>query len=92
MRSETTAFLLMADSITGYGREQLLSDLEPLFRAGKFYTVDELSERYGVSKQTIRNWASDKKLVPDLRVGDGCVRYSAKVVAEFEINFRGDKE
>lgn len=89
MRSETTAFLIMADSITGYGRNQLLADLEPLITAKKFYTTQELAERYEVTIQTIKNWAKDKKLVPTLKVGDGCVRYSAADLAEFEKKFPG---
>lgn len=88
MRSETTALLVMADSIPGYSREMLLADIEPLIAAKKFYTVKELAERYEVTVQTIKNWASDKKLVPTLKVGDGCVRYSAADLAEFEKNFR----
>lgn len=78
----------MADSIPGYSREILLTEIEPLIAAKKFYTVKELAERYEVTVQTIKNWASDKKLVPTLKVGDGCVRYSAADLAEFEKNFR----
>lgn len=89
MRSESTALLIMADSIPGYGRDQLLADLEPLIASKKFYTTQELAERYEVTIQTIKNWAKDKKLVPTLKVGDGCVRYSAADLAEFEKKFPG---
>jgi hypothetical protein len=89
MRSETTAILNLADSIPGYSHDQLLFDLEPLISAKKFYSAEELAVRYGVTEQTIRNWAKDHKLVPDLAVGKGCVRYSAAVLAEFEKNYRG---
>lgn len=88
MRSETAAFLIMADSIPGYSREILLAEVEPLIAAKKFYTVKELAERYEVTIQTIKNWASDKKLIPTLKVGDGCIRYSAADLAEFEKTFR----
>jgi hypothetical protein len=89
MRSESTALLIMADSIPGYSRDQLLADLEPLIASKKFYTTQELAERYEVTIQTIKNWTKDKKLVPTLKVGDGCVRYSAADLAEFEKKFPG---
>ena len=84
MRSETVGFLVMADSITGFSREQLLADLEPLIMQKKYFSTEELSARYGVTIQTLKNWENDGKLVPDLRVGKGCVRYSAAAVADFE--------
>lgn len=89
MRSETTALLVMADSIPGYSRDILLAEVEPLIAAKKFYNTQELSERYGVTVQTIKNWAREGKLIPTLKVGDGCVRYSAADLAEFEKNFSG---
>lgn len=89
MRSETTAILNMADAIPGYSRNQLLADLEPLINQQRFYSTKELTERYGVTVQTLKNWEKDGKLVPDLRVGDGCVRYSATLLAEFENKNRG---
>lgn len=89
MRSETTAILNMADAIPGYSRNQLLADLEPLINQQRFYSTKELTERYGVTVQTLKNWEKDGKLVPDLRVGDGCVRYSATLLAEFEDKNRG---
>jgi hypothetical protein len=79
----------MADAIPGYSRDQLLADLEPLIASKKFYTTQELAERYEVTIQTIKNWTKDKKLVPTLKVGDGCVRYSAADLAEFEKKFPG---
>jgi uncharacterized protein YjcR len=82
----------MADAIPGYSRNQLLADLEPLVKAGKFYSCEELTERYGVTIQTLKNWAKDKKLVPDLKVGAGCVRYSAALLAEVEKKHRGKEE
>lgn len=88
MRNETVAILAMADSIDNYGRETLLKDIEPLM-SKKYYTSEELTIRYGVTGQTLRNWESSGMLVPDLRVGKGCVRYSAAVIAEFEKNNPG---
>ena len=82
----------MADAIPGYSRNQLLADLEPLINQQHFYSTKELTERYGVTVQTLKNWEKDGKLVPDLRVGDGCVRYSATLLAEFENKNRGNKE
>ena len=84
MRSETVAILIMADAIENYGRETLLKDVELLIAQKKYYTCDELAARYGVTIQTLKNWENDGRLVPDLRVGKGCVRYSAAVVSEFE--------
>ena len=91
MRSETVGFLVMADSITGFSREQLLSDLESLILSKKFYTCEELSVRYGVTIQTLKNWEAAEILMPDLRVGKGCVRYSSGTIAEFEKNYPGKK-
>lgn len=84
MRAETIALLAVADSIQNFGREQFLKDLEPLIAQKRYYTCEDLAVRYGVSIQTLKNWEGDLKLVPDLRVGKGCVRYSAFVVEDFE--------
>lgn len=89
MRAETLALLNMADAIPGYGREALLQDVELLIAQKKYFTIDELATRYGVTTQTLRNWEKDEILIPDLRVGKGCVRYSAAAVAEFEKNHPG---
>lgn len=88
MRNETAMILAMADTMENYGREALLKDVEPLM-AKKYYTSEELTIRYGVTGQTLRNWEASGTLVPDLRVGKGCVRYSAAVIAEFEKNNPG---
>lgn len=88
MQSETNIILSLADALPGYGRDRMLEDLEPLIRAKKFFTVQEVAERYGVTVQTVKNWAKEK-LVPSLRVGEGCVRYSAADLAEFENKYRG---
>lgn len=92
MRGETVALLNMADAIPDYGREALLQDVELLIAQKKFFTTEELSARYGVTIQTLKNWEADKKLSPDLRVGKGCVRYSAAAVAEFEKNHPGQRD
>lgn len=84
MRSETTALLALADAIPNYGREALLQDVEPLISAKRFYTTADLTIRYGVTVQTLINWANAGDLVPDLKVGKGIVRYSAAAVAAFE--------
>jgi hypothetical protein len=70
--------------MSGYDRDALLQDLEELISKKKYYTTEELSVRYGVTIQTLKNWEKDQILIPDLRVGKGCVRYSAAAVAEFE--------
>jgi hypothetical protein len=92
MRSETVGLLNMADSIPNYGREALLADVEMLITQKKYFATDELSIRYGVTIQTLKNWEKGQILVPDLRVGKGCVRYSAAVIAEFEKNHPGRGE
>lgn len=92
MRGETVALLSMADAIPGYGREKFLQDVEELIMQKKFFTCEELSARYGVSVQTLKNWEEAERLVPDLRVGKNCVRYSAAVVAEFEKNNPGKRK
>jgi DNA-binding XRE family transcriptional regulator len=92
MRTETIALLNMADSIIGYGRDVFIADIKSLYPAKDFFTADELAERYGVSRQTIQNWEADGRLVPDLRIGKGCVRYSAAVVAAFEKKSAGQRK
>ena len=94
MRAETIALLGMADAIPNYGRDTLLQDLEELVNIKRYYSKEELATRYGVTTQTLNNWETDGKLIPDLRVGKGCVRYSAAVIAEFEKKHpgRGDKD
>lgn len=89
MRSETVAILALVDAMPNFSRADFLHDLEPLVNAGRFYTAEELAERYAVSEQTIRNWARDKKLEPTIKVGQGCLRYSAAELAEFEKNNPG---
>lgn len=89
MRSETNIILSLADTLPGYGRDRMLEELEPLIRAKKYFTVQEIAERYCVTQQTVKNWAKGKTLVPSLRVGEGCVRYSAADLAEFEKKYRG---
>lgn len=84
MRSETHLILSIVDAMSGYDRDALLQDLEELISKKKYYTTEELSVRYGVTIQTLKNWEKDQILIPDLRVGKGCVRYSAAAVAEFE--------
>jgi hypothetical protein len=84
MRSKTHLLLSIVDAMSDYDRDALLQDLEELLARKKYYTTEELSVRYSVTIQTLKNWEKDRKLVPDLRVGAGCVRYSAAVVAEFE--------
>lgn len=91
MRAETIALLNVADSIENYGREQFLKDCEKLIDQKRFYSCEELSERYDVSIQTLKNWEEQKKLVPDLRIGKGCVRYSAFVIEQFERNHNPEK-
>jgi hypothetical protein len=92
MRAETIALLNMADAITDYSRDLFLKDVEYLIAAKKFYTGEELTIRYGVTLQTLKNWEKAGKLVPDLRVGNGCVRYSAATIADFENKHPGKGE
>lgn len=91
MRSETRLILELINTMSGYNSDALLQDLEELISKKKYYTTEELSVRYGVTIQTLKNWEADGKLVPDLRVGKGCVRYSAAAVAEFERKHPGNK-
>ena len=84
MRSETLAILTLADGIPNFSRQQLLKDLEQLIKQGQYYTTAEVAQRYAVTKQTILNWEKSARLVPSLRVSDGCTRYSSADLAEFE--------
>ena len=88
MKSETLAILNVLDAL-GISRKDFFEDLRPLIVEEKFYTAEDLAVRYAVSEQTIRNWAREKKLVPSIKVGVGCLRYSASDLAEFEKNNPG---
>ena len=88
MRSETISILNLVDSLP-MGRKGFFQDLAPLLVEEKFYTAEAVAERYSVTEQTVRNWARDKKLVPTIKVGGGCLRYSASDLAEFEKNNPG---
>lgn len=91
MPAIASGILSLADTIPGYSRAQLLADLEPLITPQKFYSVEELAVRYGVTTNTIRNWEGAEMLKPDLQVGKNCVRYSASNLAEFELKYRERK-
>lgn len=86
MKPETVAILNLCDTLPNFSREDLLDDLQYLLPKKAFYSAQELSDRYGVTTQTLKNWEAKKALVPDFHAGAGCVRYSAAVVAAFEKN------
>jgi DeoR/GlpR family transcriptional regulator of sugar metabolism len=90
MNAETIAILNLLDAMGC--RTAFLRDIEPLVSGNKFYTAEELAERYAVSEQTIRNWAKEKKLIPTIKVGIGCLRYSSSDLAEFEKKHPGSGE
>jgi transcriptional regulator with XRE-family HTH domain len=89
MKSETVAILNLIDAMPNFSRAEFLADISNLVQPIKFWSAEELAERYGVTEQTIRNWERDKKLVPSLVVGAKCVRYSASDLAEFENKYPG---
>jgi hypothetical protein len=91
MRSETLAILNLLDTF-GMQRKDFFADLAPLLVEEKFYTAEDVAARYSVTEQTVRNWAKDKKLVPTIKVGGGCLRYSASDLAEFEKKHPGSGE
>jgi hypothetical protein len=91
VRTETLALLNMADAIPNYSRDIFLDEIETLVARRKFYTCEELTHRYGVTVQTLKNWEKDEMLIPDLRVGKNCVRYSAACIAAFELKHPGKK-
>ena len=45
-------------------------------------TVDQVAEQLGVSSQTVRNWESSGKLVPDHRTEGGHRRYHQKQITD----------
>lgn len=58
-------------------------------------TIDQVAVQLGVSPQTVRNWETQGKLVPNCRTGGGHRRYSQKQITdlkrkqeEFEIFLR----
>lgn len=92
MKAETQAILNLIDAMPNFSRKVFFADIAELVEPVKFYSAEELVERYGVTSQTICNWGRDKKLVPSLAVGAKCIRYSAKDLAEFEQKYQGKKE
>jgi excisionase family DNA binding protein len=92
MRPETKKFLEMADFIPGYGSSGLIADLTPMVLENRFYTTAQVAERYGVSKQTVRNWIDSGEMRVSLSMGDGgAVRISSADLAEFETNHAGKR-
>jgi hypothetical protein len=90
MNAETVAILNLVDAMGC--RSAFLRDIEPLISEVKFYTAEDVAARYSVTEQTVRNWAREKKLVPTIKVGGGCLRYSSSDLAEFEKKHPGSGE
>ena len=91
MNAATAAVLALADATIPGGRDTLLNDLVPMLADRKFYTAEQVAERYAVSLPTVRMWATRGKLVPSFKIPGGTARYTLEDLNEFERN-SGRKE
>jgi excisionase family DNA binding protein len=92
MKAETVLLLKLADTMSGYSSNALIADLAPMVLENRFYTTAQVAERYGVSKQTVRNWIDSGEMRVSLSMGDGgAVRISSADLAEFETNHAGKR-
>ena len=84
MMAATVALLTLADAVVPGGRQALLDDLAPLVGAKKFFTTEDVAERYAVSLPTVKFWRQRGVLVPGLKIPGGTVRYTLAELLEFE--------
>lgn len=84
MNALTQSLLTVADTIFPGGRAAFLDDLVPLVADKKFFSTEEVAERYRVSIPTVKNWRKEGKIVPTLKIPGGSVRYTLADLQNFE--------
>ena len=84
MKAATLTVLQVADLVVPGGREAFLADIVPLVAAQKFFTTEDVSERYSVSIPTVKYWRKEGRLVPTLKIPGGSVRYTLADLYKFE--------
>ena len=84
--SNTTDPLLDAliDSIAQRAFEKLVASAENTDRNKDFYTVDDLAERFSLSKDAVRERVRAGEFGDVLRLGDRCYRVPAEGVQKYE--------
>ena len=92
MKAETLAVLQVADLVVPGGRAAFLADIVPLVAAEKFFTTEDVAERYSVSIPTVKYWRSSGKLVPTFKVPGGSVRYTLADLQRFELTGKKEAE
>lgn len=87
MTPQTAAILNLADAVLKGGRQSLIADLVDELAARKYYTTEDVAQRYAVSKDCIKKWRENGTLTPSLRIENGTVRYSLKDLQLFEAKY-----
>ena len=84
MKAATLTVLQVADLVVPGGRTAFLADIVPLVASQKFFTTEDVAERYSVSIPTVKYWRKEGTLVPSLKVPGGSVRYTLADLQKFE--------
>lgn len=84
MKAATLTVLQVADLVVPGGRNAFLDDIVPLVADRKFFSTEDVAERYSVSIPTVKYWRQAGKLVPTLKVPGGSVRYTLADLQKFE--------
>ena len=84
MNTTTQTLLTVADLIVPGGRAAFLEDLVPLVADKKFFSTEEVAERYRVSVSTVKHWRDVGMIVPTLKIPGGSVRYTLADLQKFE--------
>ena len=91
MQKTTESILTILDSLPG-GRMAFLEDIAAEFAHLRFYTAQDVADRYQVSKSLVSKWATDGLLVPSLKVSGGTARYTLADLIAFENSNRRERK
>ena len=84
MKAATLTVLQVADLVVPGGRNAFLDDIVPLVASKRFFSTEDVAERYSVSIPTVKNWRASGRLVPTLKIPGGSVRYTLADLVQFE--------
>lgn len=74
----------IADTMPGYGKEMLLSEVKPFVREKIYFKQQEIADRFKVTLDCVKQWCKAKKLQHSLKVPGGTIRYTLADVEQFE--------
>ncbi len=85
MKPTTAAILALADAVIPGGREALLADLLPMMAKERFFSAEDVAERYHVSLSCVKQWRQSGLIKPSMVITAGTVRYSLLDLKRFEM-------